>query len=92
MFYASWRERSRPMRAHDQGDERETEYEDFLDHERLTLDRFRCPQCGKPLELIELRRTSEERLRDPDHIELIAACRRCEIGLTKDEWARRRVA
>ena len=25
--------------------------------------------------------------RDPDHIELIAACRRCEIGMTKEEWA-----
>ena len=80
------------MRAHDRGEERDTDYEDFLDHERLALDRFRCPQCGMPLELVELRRSSEERLRDPDHIELIAACRRCEIGLTKDEWARRRVA
>jgi hypothetical protein len=42
--------------------------------------------------LIELRLPSEERLRDPDRIELIAACRRCEIGLSKEEWARRRVA
>ena len=72
------------MHARDHGDGRETEYDDFLDHERLTLDRFRCPQCGKPLELIELRRPAEERLRDPDHIELIAACRRCEIGSGKD--------
>ena len=80
------------MARFDRAEERDTEYEDFLDHERLTLDRFRCPQCGLPLELIELRLPSEERLRDPDRIELIAACRRCEIGLSKEEWARRRVA
>jgi len=80
------------MRSHDRGEDRDTQYEDFLDHERLTLDRFRCPQCGMPLELIELRQSNEKRLRDPDYIELIAACRRCEIGFSKDEWARRRAA
>jgi hypothetical protein len=80
------------MPQRDRADERDADYEDFLDHERLTLERFRCPQCGLPLELIELRLPSEERLRDPDRIEWIAACRRCEIGMSKDEWARRRVA
>ena len=62
----------------------------MIDHESLTLDRFRCPQCGMLWELIELR-PYQGAPRDPEHIELIAACRRCEIGLTKDEWARRRV-
>jgi len=45
-----------------------------------------------PLELIELRQSSDERRRDPDRIELVAACRRCEIGFSKEEWARRRAA
>jgi hypothetical protein len=80
------------MQSPNSGEERETEYDDFIDHERLTLDRFRCPECGMPLELIELRLSSDERRRDPDHIELIAACRRCEIGLSKEQWARRRAA
>jgi hypothetical protein len=80
------------MPRQDRADERDADYEDFLDHERLALDRFRCPQCGMPLELIELRLPAEERLRDPDRIELIAACRRCEIGMSKEEYARRRVA
>ena len=80
------------MPRQDRADERDADYEDFLDHERLALDRFRCPQCGMPLELIELRLPTEERLRDPDRIELIAACRRCEIGMSKEEYARRRVA
>jgi hypothetical protein len=80
------------MPRQDRADERDADYEDFLDHERLALDRFRCPQCGLPLELIELRLPAEERLRDPDRIELIAACRRCEIGMSKEEYARRRVA
>ena len=80
------------MQSPNYGEERDTNYEDFLDHERMTLDRFRCPQCGMPLELIELRQTQEERKRDPDHVELIAACRRCEIGISKEEWSRRRVA
>ena len=80
------------MQYHSPGDERDTDYEDFLDHERLTLDRFRCPQCGMPLELVELIQSREDRKRDPDHIELIAACRRCEIGMSKEEWSRRRAA
>lgn len=80
------------MHAHDHDGERETEYEDFLDHERMTLDRFRCPQCGMPLELVEVRQDVDARRRNPDAIEWVAACRRCEIGMTKDEWARRRVA
>jgi predicted RNA-binding protein with PUA domain len=79
------------MPRQDRADERDADYEDFLDHERLALDRFRCPQCGMPLELIELRLPAEERLRDPDRIELIAACRRCEIGMSKEEYARHRV-
>jgi transcription initiation factor IIE alpha subunit len=70
----------------------EQEYEDFIDHERRTLDRFRCPQCGMPLELVELRRAREEQRRNPEAIEFLACCRRCEIGLTRDEWARRRAA
>jgi hypothetical protein len=45
-----------------------------------------------PLELIEMRLAPDERMRDPDHIELIAACRRCEIGFSREEWARRRAA
>ncbi len=80
------------MQSHNLDDERAAEYDDFLDHERLTLDRFRCPQCGMPLELVELVRPREERKRDPDNIELIAACRRCEIGMSQAEWARRRAA
>ena len=63
--------------------------ESFLDHERFALERFRCPSCGLPLELIEVRRPVEERMKDPDGIALIAACRRCEIGFTKDDWHRR---
>lgn len=66
--------------------------EGFLDHERFALERFRCPSCGVPLELIELRRPVEERTRDPDAITLIAACRRCEIGFTREDWHRRQVA
>lgn len=66
--------------------------ESFLDHEQLALERFRCPSCGLPLELIEVRRPAEERLKDPDGIALIAACRRCEIGFTKEDWHRRQVA
>jgi uncharacterized protein with PIN domain len=80
------------MQPRNHGDEHNIEHEDFLDHERLTLERFRCPECGRPLELIELRATREERIRNPDHIEWIAACRRCEIGLSREEWQRRRVA
>ena len=76
------------MRAHDH----DGEYDDFLDHERATLDRFRCPQCGMPLELIEVETVRSEPRRDPDAIEWIAACRRCEIGLSQAEWARRRIA
>lgn len=80
------------MHSPNRDDERDAEYDDFLDHERLTLDRFRCPQCGMPLELVELIRPREERKRDPDRIELIAACRRCDIGMSKEEWARHRAA
>jgi uncharacterized protein with PIN domain len=80
------------MQSRNHGDDHNIDHEDFLDHERLTLDRFRCPECGKPLELLELRATREERKRDPDHIEWIAACRPCELALTRDEWNRRRVA
>ena len=73
-------------------DDHSLNHEDFLDHERLTLDRFRCPECGKPLELVEIRATREERIRNPDHIELVAVCRRCEVGYSKADWERRRVA
>lgn len=61
----------------------------FLDHERFALERFRCPSCGLPLELIEVRRPVEERMKDPDWIALIAACRHCEIGFTRDDWRSR---
>ncbi len=61
----------------------------FLDHERFALERFRCPSCGLPLELIEVRRPVEERMKDPDGIALIAACRHCEIGFTRDDWRSR---
>ncbi len=64
----------------------------FLDHERFALERFRCPSCGLPLELIEVRRPVEERMKDPDGIALIAACRHCEIGFTREDWHRRRAA
>lgn len=77
-------------------DEDETMRERFIDHERLALERFRCPSCGLPLELIEMRQPREtaaqERMRDPDAITLIAACRGCEIGFTKEDWHRRRAA
>jgi uncharacterized paraquat-inducible protein A len=73
-------------------DDDETMHERFIDHERLALERFRCPSCGVLLELIEMRRPAEEQARDPDAILLIAACRRCEIGFTKEDWHRRRVA
>ncbi|HEV2066423.1 MAG TPA: hypothetical protein VGR08_06280 [Thermomicrobiales bacterium] len=69
-----------------------TMHERFIDHERLALERFRCPSCGLPLELIEMRRPIEEQVKDPDAITLIAACRSCEIGFTKEDWHRRRVA
>ncbi|MBA2246659.1 MAG: hypothetical protein H0W23_00905 [Chloroflexia bacterium] len=61
----------------------------FLDHERFALERFRCPSCGLPLELIEVRRPVEERIKDPDGIALIAACRHCEIGFTREDWQSR---
>ena len=61
----------------------------FLDHERFALERFRCPSCGLPLELIEVRRPVEERMKDPDGVALIAACRHCEIGFTRDDWRSR---
>lgn len=70
----------------------EPRFEHFIDHERLALERFRCPSCGLPLELVELKRTSEERARDPDGVALMAACRHCEIGFTREDWQRRLVA
>ncbi len=79
-------------KQHDEHDGDETIHEHFIDHERLALERFRCPSCGLPLELIEMRRPNEEKARDPDAITLIAACRSCEIGFTKEDWQRRRVA
>lgn len=83
-------------KQHDGSDEDETMHEHFIDHERLTLERFRCPSCGLPLELIEMRppigTAVQEPAKDPDAITLIAACRRCEIGFTKEDWQRRRVA
>ncbi len=80
------------MQANDHDAQPQAGHGDFLDHERLTWDRFRCPECGRTLELIELRKPVEERRRNPDAIEWIAACRHCEIALSKDEWSRRRVA
>lgn len=79
-------------KLHDDQDEGETMRERFIDHERLALERFRCPSCGLPLELIEMRRPIEEQTKDPDAITLIAACRGCEIGFTKEDWQRRRAA
>ena len=61
----------------------------MIDHESLLLDHFTCPRCGKPLQLIELRRTPEELRREPEHIDLVAACRTCEIGYRQDEWRKR---
>lgn len=64
----------------------------FDDHERRTLDRFVCTKCGRPLELVEMRRTREEMKRAPLEIEFIAACRTCEIGMARSEWWKRKDA
>jgi uncharacterized protein with PIN domain len=79
-------------KQHDEHDEDETMHERFIDHERLALERFRCPSCGLPLELVEMRRPIEEKVKDPDAVTLIAVCRRCEIGFTKEDWQRHRAA
>ena len=54
------------------------------DHERRALDRFRCPVCDAPLDLMESA---------PDHwavgedaCELVAACRLCDVTFTQDAW------
>jgi hypothetical protein len=64
----------------------------FIDHESLTLERFLCPKCKGALELVELRTPGEDRANDPDGVELVAVCRRCEIGLSAEAWAQRRDA
>ena len=62
----------------------------YADHEHRIMDRFTCTECGRPLELVEIRSTREERLRDPNHIEWIGACKPCGLGWIKHEWDRKR--
>ncbi|MGB3328306.1 MAG: hypothetical protein WBA46_05075 [Thermomicrobiales bacterium] len=57
------------------------------DHERRAIDRFRCPVCDAPLELMEsLPDTRTSPIGNEDSCELIAACRLCDISFTQDDW------
>ncbi|MGC4191317.1 MAG: hypothetical protein QM589_09140 [Thermomicrobiales bacterium] len=57
------------------------------DHERHALDRFRCPVCDAPLDLIEAMPNSLVTfIGNEDSCELIAACRLCDITFTQDDW------
>ncbi|HWK79267.1 MAG TPA: hypothetical protein VNP95_00800 [Thermomicrobiales bacterium] len=55
------------------------------DHERRALDRFRCPVCDAPLDLMESA-PKRRNLLTEERCELIAACRLCDVTFTQDAW------
>lgn len=62
----------------------------FNDHERLALNRFRCPVCHAPFDLIEC---FPDRpiggvypLPGEETCDLVAACRRCDVTVTREDW------
>jgi len=57
----------------------------LYDHERRALDRFRCPVCDAPLELMESAPASVPIASD-DACDLVAACRFCDVTFTRDDW------
>ncbi|MGC4107240.1 MAG: hypothetical protein QM753_13030 [Thermomicrobiales bacterium] len=57
------------------------------DHERRALERFRCPVCDAPLDLIEFIPGHENALvPSEESCELVAACRLCDVTFTQDDW------
>jgi hypothetical protein len=64
---------------------RDTGY--LYDHERLARDRFRCPVCDAPLELLESAPDDRDMSNSADEsCKLIAACRLCDVTFTQDDW------
>ncbi len=56
------------------------------DHERLAIDRFRCPSCESPLELMEQKTPAGVRKLDEESCELVAVCRQCMVSYSREEW------
>lgn len=56
------------------------------DHERRAIERFRCPTCDAPLELLEM----DSRPASDEVVEggcvLVAACRRCMVTISREDW------
>lgn len=60
----------------------------LYDHERLAIERFRCPTCDSSMVLLErmpLQDTGPVD-EDADCCELIAACRQCMVSYSREEW------
>ncbi len=56
------------------------------DHERHAIDRFRCPSCGAPMDLLEQEQVDDSDAIDDDSCELVAACRQCMVTMSQDDW------
>lgn len=58
----------------------------LYDHERLAIERFRCPACDAPMVLVEHTPPRDLAVTDADCCELIAACRQCMVSYSREEW------
>lgn len=58
----------------------------LYDHERLAIERFRCPSCDSPMVLLERMPVSDAGMIDADSCDLIAACRQCVVSYSREEW------
>ena len=58
----------------------------LYDHERLAIERFRCPSCDSPMVLLERIPLQDAGVMDADSCELIAACRQCMVSYSREEW------
>lgn len=58
----------------------------LYDHERLAIDRFRCPSCDSPMVLLEQMRLPGTGRADADSCDLVAACRQCVVSYSRNEW------
>ncbi len=58
----------------------------LYDHERLAIERFRCPSCDSSMVLLERPPVQTAGIPGTDSCELIAACRQCVVSYSREEW------